>query len=181
MRPPAWTILLLAIATALGMAGCATPFTKAQTLPPHYQLGVAEGVRLAAQAAQAVGYLPSIQNEAAGFMTAERQRTDAFNLDMFTLYLNVRFARDAAGSLKVDATCAVSQNIAYTDELDDECEKFYAAFNRLVEERGTRRAAPAAALPGRMPQATPPQPQGQPKPPAPPQPKPQPAQREYQL
>ncbi len=173
-------IILLALVAMLGLAGCATPYTRSQSLGIHHQIGVAEGVRLAARAAQEVGYLPSIQNEAAGFVTAERQRKEIFNLDMYTLYLTVRFARDASDNLRMDATCAVSQNMAYTDELDDECEKFYAAFNRLLYDRGARRAPPAP--PERRLPADPPRPPPQaPAKPLTPPPSEPPAQGEYKL
>ena len=62
---------------------------------------------------------------------------------MFTLTIDARLSPNGAGGMQMQATCSVSKNIAYTDELDDECEKFRAAFDKLmIERRGPARTAP---------------------------------------
>jgi hypothetical protein len=130
--------------------------TKA--IDPAQGLSVGEGVRMAARAMQAVGYFPTQQNDAQGHVSGERSDKDLFGADVFTLYIDVKLSPSAAGGLQMKATCSISRNMAYTDELDDECEKFRRAFDKLLGEK------PGS---GRSPVATPsrPAPDTRPSPP----------------
>jgi hypothetical protein len=153
---------LLARAVALGMllvAGCVSPYVFTEKIPPRYQLTPAEATRLAGQAMQAVGYFATSQDERQGHIVGERQGRATLDVDMFAVYLDVRFTPAAPGELEMSATCTVSKNIAYTDELDDECEKFRAAFRRALDARAQARppaAVPAPATP--VPRSRPAQP-----------------------
>ena len=148
-RRGAWWLAALLLA-----AGCSGPYTRQQAVPPQYRLTVPEGIRVAAQAMQTVGYFPVKQDVGAGYIVGEQKRKDSFGLDMFSLSLSVSLLPAGEGRLNMSATAAVSENIAFTDELDDEVDKFYAAFQRTLEQRGTGRA-PALA-PGRASETVPP-------------------------
>ena len=147
-------VLVLA---ALLLAGCISPYSFSDKIAPRYRLTTAEAVRLAAQAMQSVGYFATRQDDRQGFIVGERQDRDSFGADMFTLYLEVRFAHATAADLEMTATCSISKNMAYTDQLDDECEKFRAAFAQMLEKRGPV-ARPAAKPPQPPAPAPPPQP-----------------------
>jgi len=146
---------VLALA-ALLLAGCISPYSFSDKIAPRYRLTTAEAVRLAAQAMQSVGYFATGQDDRQGSIVGERQGRDSFGADMFTLYLEVRFSQAAAAELEMTATCSISKNMAYTDQLDDECEKFRAAFAQMLEKRGP--VAQPAAKP-RLPPAPEPPPQ----------------------
>ncbi len=135
---------VLALA-ALLLAGCISPYSFSDKIAPRYRLTTAEAVRLAAQAMQSVGYFATGQDDSQGFIVGERQGRDSFGADMFTLYLEVRFSQATAAELEMTATCSISKNMAYTDQLDDECEKFRAAFAQMLEKR--RPVAQPAAKP----------------------------------
>lgn len=141
----AWWLMALLLAT-----GCSGPYTRQQAVPPQYRLTVPEAIRVAAQAMQTVGYFPVKQDVNAGYIVGDQKRKDAFGADMFSLSLSVSFLPAGEGRLNMSATAAVSENIAFTDELDDEVDKFFAAFQRTLEQRGASRL-PAPA-PGRMPE-----------------------------
>lgn len=146
---------VLALA-ALLLAGCISPYSFSDKIAPRYRLTTAEAVRLAAQAMQSVGYFATGQDDRQGFIVGERQGRDSFGADMFTLYLEVRFSQATAAELEMTATCSISKNMAYTDQLDDECEKFRAAFAQMLEKRSP--LAQPAAKP-RLPPAPEPAPQ----------------------
>lgn len=141
-----WKIAVLAAAALI--AGCAAPFSKSQLVRPPHDMQVGEAVRVAARAMQGLGFWPTHQNEAAGYITAEQKRKDSFGVDMLSLYLQVVITKNLDQTLKVDATCSVSQNIVYTDELDDCVEAFYAAFDKqLAAQSGQRVVQPAPSAP----------------------------------
>jgi hypothetical protein len=144
----------LASATAFLLAACAAPYVITRDVDARHGLNIGDGVRLAARAMQAAGYFPTEQNDAAGRVVGERNDKDSFGADVLTLYIEAIVTRSPAGGLMVNATCSVSKNIVYTDQLDDECEKFRAALDKLLAER---EAAPARVRPQTMPRpATPP-------------------------
>ena len=145
--------LLLPAALAMLVAACAGPYAMSRGVDARHALSVGDGVRLAARAMQAINYFPTQQNDAAGRVVGERSQKDAFGTDVLTLYIEANIARAPTGGLQMNTICSVSKNIVYTDELDDECEKFQRAFDKLVAERG--------AVPPTRPQAMP-----QPQPPA---------------
>ena len=146
-------VLVLA---ALLLAGCISPYSFSDKIAPRYRLTTADAVRLAAQAMQSVGYFATRQDDRQGFIVGERQDRDSFGADMFTLYLEVRFAHARAADLEMTATCSISKNMAYTDQLDDECEKFRAAFAQMLERRS------AVAQPATKPRLPAPEPAPQP-------------------
>jgi hypothetical protein len=162
-----------ALAATFLLAACAAPYVLTRDVDARYGLSVGDGVRLAARAMQAAGYFPTDQNDAAGRVVGERNDKDSFGTDVLTLYIEAVVTRSPTGGLNVNATCSVSQNIVYTDQLDDECEKFRGALDKLLAERS---AAPAAVR-------TPPQPRPAPlSPPLPVQPPAVPARgRDYSL
>lgn len=146
------------VAAALGLllSACAGPYSLTRVVDPAQGLSVAEGVRVAARAMQAVGYFPTQQSDASGQVVGERSRKDAWGMDVMTLTIDARLSSVGAGGVQMLATCSVSKNIAYTDELDDECKKFRDAFDKLLGERRSavrtapvgvpaRPAAPASA------------------------------------
>lgn len=145
VRP--WTALRVA-ALGLMLAGCVTPYSFTRLVEPGQGMSVGEGVRMAARAMQAVGYFPSQQSDAQGRVVGERSDKDWLGADVFTLYIDARLTASGAGGLQLQATCSVSKNIAYTDELDDECEKFRRAFDKLMEERSRSLRSPVMT-PGR--------------------------------
>jgi hypothetical protein len=144
------------LAVLLVAAACSGPYTRQQAVPSQYRLTVPEGIRVAAQAMQTVGYFPVKQDAGAGYIIGEQKRKDSFGLDMFTLSLSVSFLPAGEGRLNMSATAAVSENIVLTDELDDEVDKFYGAFQRTLEQRAAGRAPTPALAPGLAPEAVPP-------------------------
>jgi len=149
---------LLAVAMSLMLAACITPYSMTKAIDPGQGMSVGEGVRMAARAMQAVGYFPTQQNDAQGHVIGERSDKDLFGADVFTLYIDAKLSPSAAGGLQLQATCSISKNMAYTDELDDECEKFRGAFDKLLGERAGSGRSPVAA-PGRpAPEMRPPPP-----------------------
>ena len=106
-RRGAWWLAALLLA-----AGCSGPYTRQQAVPPQYRLTVPEGIRVAAQAMQTVGYFPVKQDVGAGYIVGEQKRKDSFGLDMFSLSLSVSFLPAGEGRLNMSATAAVSENIA---------------------------------------------------------------------
>lgn len=162
-------------AMALGLllaAGCVSPYVFTERIAPRDPLTLAEATRLAARAMQSVGYFATSQNERQGLVVGERQGRATLDVDMFNVVLEVRFTPAAPGALEMSATCTVSRNIAYTDELDDECEKFRAAFRKALDARATRAPAAVPASPLGAPAAVPA---------LPPRPPPPPARKEYDL
>ncbi len=146
---------LLAVAMSLMLAACITPYSMTKAVDPAQGMSVGEGVRMAARAMQAVGYFPTQQNDAQGHVIGERSDKDLFGADVFTLYIDAKLSPTAAGGLQLQATCSISKNMAYTDELDDECEKFRRAFDKLLGERAGSGRSPVAT-PGRSaPEARP--------------------------
>ncbi len=143
VRRGAWWLAVLLVAAA-----CSGPYTRQQAVPPQYRLTVPEGIRVAAHAMQTVGYFPVKQDVGAGYIVGEQKRKDSFGVDMFSLSLSVSFLPAGEGRLNVSATAAVSENIVLTDELDDEVDKFYGAFQRTLEPDAPGPAgAPAGTRP----------------------------------
>ena len=136
---------LLVAAVSLMLAGCVTPYSMTKAVDPAQGLTVGEGVRMAARAMQAVGYFPTQQNDAQGHVIGERSNKDLLGTDVFTLYIDAKLSPSAAGGLQLQATCSISKNMAYTDELDDECEKFQRAFDKLLGERARAGRSPGSA------------------------------------
>lgn len=134
---------LLALATGALVAACAGPYAMTKAIDPGLALSLGEGVRLAARAMQAVGYFPTRQSDSEGRVIGERSDKDAFRTDVFTLYIDARLSPSPTGGLQMHTTCSISQNMVYTDQLDDECEKFQRAFDRLLGERAAGRRNPA--------------------------------------
>lgn len=134
----------LAFIATVFLAACASPYSMTRDIDERNGLSVGDGVRLAAKAMQAVGYFPTQQNDAAGRVLGERNDKDSFGSDVLTLFIEANVTRTPKGSLQLNTTCSISQNIVYTDVLDDECEKFQRAFDKLLAERG---AVPPAARP----------------------------------
>lgn len=142
------------------VTACAAPYVMTRELDARYGLGVGDGVRLAARAMQAAGYFPTQQNDAAGRIIGERNDKDSFGTDLVTLYVEANVSRGPKGGLVVNTTCSVSTNIVYTDQLDDECEKFGKALDKLIAERDT---APARVQTQTVvPRPVTPAPRGQP-------------------
>lgn len=150
MRNRTWW-LVCAVMFLLG--ACATPYVITRDVDTRYGLSIGDGVRLAARAMQAAGYFPTEQNDAAGRVVGERNDKDSFGADVLTLYIEAIVQHNPSGGLLVNATCSVSKNIVYTDQLDDECEKFRAALDKLLAER---EATPARGRSQTMPRSTPP-------------------------
>jgi hypothetical protein len=149
---------LPAVAMSLMLAACITPYSMTKAIDPGQGLSVGEGVRMAARAMQAVGYFPTQQNDAQGHVIGERSDKDLFRTDVFTLYIDAKLSPSAAGGLQMKATCSISKNMAYTDQLDDECEKFQRAFDKLLGERARAGRSPVST-PGRVsPETRPPPP-----------------------
>jgi len=146
------------------LTACATPYVITRDVDTRYGLSIGDGVRLAARAMQAAGYFPTEQNDAAGRVVGERNDKDSFGADVLTLYIEAIVKHSPSGGLLVNATCSVSKNIVYTDQLDDECEKFRAALDKLLAEREATPARsrsqtmPRPTTPPSMPQAPAPQP-----------------------
>lgn len=128
-------LLWIACAVVLLLAGCAAPYVMTREVDARHGLSVGEGVRLAARAMQAAGYFPTQQNDAAGHIIGERNDKDSFGVDVLTLYIEANVSRGPKGGLLVNTICSVSKNIVYTDQLDDECEKFGKALDKLLAER----------------------------------------------
>ncbi|WP_395700144.1 hypothetical protein [Aquabacterium sp.] len=135
-------------ALLLVLAGCASPYALNAVLASGQGIGVVEGMRLAARAMQSIGYFATRQSEALGQVIGERNGKDSFGADVMTLTIDARVSPAAAGALQLQATCSVSKNIAYTDQLDDECEKFRRAFERQLADRAAARG-PGLAVPER--------------------------------
>jgi len=141
------------------LAACASPYSMTRDIDERNGLSVGDGVRLAAKAMLAVGYFPTQQNDAAGRVLGERNDKDSFGTDVLTLFIEANLARTPKGSLQLNTTCSVSRNIVYTDVLDDECEKFQRAFDKLLTERGAvlpsasppSASRPVAPTPGPLP------------------------------
>lgn len=72
-------------------------------------------------------------------------------MDVMTLTIDARLSTVGAGGVQLQATCSVSKNIAYLDDLDDECEKFRAAFDKLLGERRSAVRPEPASVPARPP------------------------------
>lgn len=135
----------LAFTATAFLVACASPYSMTRDIDERNGLSVGDGVRLAAKAMLAVGYFPTQQNDAAGRVLGERNDKDSFGTDVLTLFIEASVARTPKGSLQLNTTCSVSGNIVYTDVLDDECEKFQRAFDKLLAERGA--VLPAARPP----------------------------------
>jgi hypothetical protein len=145
-RRPLPTKVWAAAALGLLLAACAGPYSLTRVVDPAQGLTVAEGVRVVARAMQVVGYFPTQQTDVSGQVVGERSRKDSWGMDVMTLTIEARLSPIGAGGMQMQATCSVSKNIAYTDELDDECKKFRAAFDRLLgERRSAVRTAPGVA------------------------------------
>ncbi|RLB96065.1 MAG: hypothetical protein DRH50_02300 [Deltaproteobacteria bacterium] len=116
------------------LAGCAgMRHTETQAIPGEYNVGVAESVRIAAQAMQRLGFWITVQNEAAGSLYGEKVKTQWGAKG--TYYLQVHIGRNPGGPINVKATSIAGPEIAFTDELPGIVNDFYTAFNDILAAR----------------------------------------------
>lgn len=140
--------ILLAALVSFFTVSCATPYQERIQLEPRVGVSISEGVRIAAQAMQDIGFWPTLQNESAGTITGRRTDKTSFGLETYTRTLDIVVAQGAGGNFAIDAKCSVSENVAYWDEGDECVAEFWSAFNKRLVERGTARTV----LPRPMPQ-----------------------------
>jgi hypothetical protein len=112
-------------------AGCAgTRHTRTQEILPGYDLSVAEGVRIAAQAMQRLGFWVTKQNEAAGSLFGEKVR--GRGIYKGTYYLQVHVGGNPGKPIKINATSIAGPEIAFTNELPGIVSDFYIAFEDIL-------------------------------------------------
>lgn len=130
MKNRIFTIMLAITLVQLMLFGCAgMRHTKKQTMPAKYDVSVAEGTRIAAQAMQRTGFMITRQNDATGYLFGEKVKGAGIMRETF--YLEVHIGKDVGSGLKVQATSIAGPEIAFTDELDDRVDEFFVAFSDI--------------------------------------------------
>jgi len=143
---------VLAIMSISGfvLAGCATTgmkHTKVQAVPGDYDICVAEGVRIAAQAMQRVDFWVTKQNDTAGYLYGEMKTKDALRVGTMTFYLEVQVSRDPGGGLNVSATSIAGPEVAFTTWLPKFVKDFYKAFDEILAATHAGRLERTSTMP----------------------------------
>ena len=125
------------------LAGCGAFPLRHEIDYPAQTVSMARAIRIAAQAMQEGGFLPTTQNEAAGTVRGQKTELggDAFGFSG-TFFMDVTIQLGANGAMHLDVVCSPGPEVAFSTDLPAYIAQFQAAFERLLQADTTRQRAP---------------------------------------